>query len=980
MIQDLLNNAVVYALGWTLVHSLWWALFLALITRLIFTKVNAGKAEWRYRLSLAALAGVLAGAVVIFVHYYQQFEGLPMEAELPVAGPGDTVVFDWEQFLAGGSHQATFTWEQVSQQLERYFPPLVFLWLLGAVFMGFRLAGSWLFLRRLGTQGVQAPTEEWNRLFNHLCSKMGIRRPVRLYWSKRVQEPITLRHLKPVVLFPLGLLTQLSPEQIEIVLLHELAHIKRWDYLVNWLQSLLELLFFYHPAVWWLSAQVRTAREHCCDDLVLQADQGQRMLYAQTLTQMSAYSLNLKTKLAMSYNGDNQSFTFRVKRLFGQVDQNRSWQKPILSGLLLLVFLALILVNTTHLLADNNPNTMTKEELLNLLDPEIRNWVLDEEIPVLDTIPEGEKKKVDQSSLIEASESLFGLKKEFQQKAIYLDGVFQGVGKEGLRKIDKSKIQFWSELQPGALTLEKYGPEAKNGAVDFITKPMEKRGVITRGDTLVVHRYDNNTDLPIFDIIPNGDTLPAYFLDGKRIGDEHLDGFFNLPPDKIDQVEVIKGKEAIIDGIRHPEGAVMVYTKAYAKKMAVAQKVVPKVKSEMEEPLVIIDGVRQGFGKDKIAHLKPEEIESVNVLKGETAAGKYGEDGQHGVIEVTTKGQRSVGEKEEIEIPSSTKIRIRQPENNEDPLFVVDGKVIGKGKTKLEYLDPMDIESINVLKGESAVVKYGDDGQNGVVVVQTKNARPISTEMKLDKNLKKSTFKFGPKGDTEKMDPLVVFNNQPIGKASKVGKQFKEGEGHMITFSGPTKDLIEKYGAEAKEGVVFVTQYFERPVEQAGNLDEAMVYINGEKKGLWKEIGPSLDQNQIETVSIIGKDYLPAEYAESPTDIVLVKLKGFKELSDTQLKVPAEQPALAIQPVGNMEVFPNPFQGNMQIRFRLEKAAPTKVSVFNAQGQLVKVIQDDVLVAGPHQVDWEAAHVPIGNYTVVLESGDLRVSKTVVKQ
>ena len=1264
MIQDLLNNALVHALGWTLVHSLWLALLLALITRLIFLKVDAGKANLRYRISLAALSGILVGAVLIFVHYYQQFE-LPTADLGPevIMEANDGVLFDWELLAPVEEQKAGLTWEQVTLQLERYFPVLVFLWLLGAVFMGFRLVGSWLYLRRMGTQGIQEPTGEWRLIFKNLCTKMGVRRPVQLYWSERVQEPITLRHLKPVVLFPLGLLSQLSPEQVEIVLLHELAHIRRWDYLVNWLQSLLELLFFYHPAVWWLSAQVRTAREHCCDDLVIQPDQGRRMLYAQTLTQVSAYSLNLNSKLAMSYNGNNQSFTFRVKRLFGQVDQSRSWQKPMLSGLLVLIFLALVLVNSTNLMADDNRGMMSEEDLLELLDPEIRNLVLEEEIPVLDTIPI--QKASREEKLKEGAETLFGLKdlslvqeNKDKKKAVFTNGEFIGYG-EISGTYPKEYFDI-IKIEDGKKAMAIYGPKAEYGAFDFISKNRIKGGSISFTDSLDVFRFDPYDYPPKPELATTGDSLPAYFVDGKRVHGNPKEVIPNLTPEMIASVDVLKGESAIVEGERFPNGIVMIYTKKYIEKTKADES---KPESELTPPLIVIDGIRQGFGKEKIAHLKPEQIATINVLKGESATDKHGEEAKNGVIEVFTKPESELappliiidgirqgfgkekiahlkpeqiatinvlkgesatdkhGEEAKngvIEVftkPVDASIETKEKDGanvvvrgirssvEKDPLFVVDGVIMEKGKVEVEELDPNDIETINVLKGESATKKYGDQGENGVVEINTKNGKkPMSTSMKMGKTLKKSVFKYGPKGKTQKMNPLVVFNEEPLGKVSKVGGKFKEGEMDMIRFSGPTKDLIKNYGAEAKDGVVFVTKFSEEPEKEENELDNAMVYINGEKKGFWKDIVTTIDKTQIKTVNIYGKETLPDAYADSPHDIVLIDMKeqiskdgeaelSFRFFGDAKIEEPGQEPTLiktdkmtmtlkdqkpastegenkimrfsseggisvqtlirgngklpllildgkvvasndpvwqqlapeavkqiifieegpALLPYGDaakfglmriyteagiskessqsnsikiseqafedylfkagpkgqeklvdplvilngkavgkhseavnryrisadeietvtfsgfveealvqkfgeaarngivtvrtkkeispvipmaemdnsnyplliekdIKVFPNPFGQSTRVSFKLMKEATVKISVYNAQGQLVKVIMDDKLPAGPQQVDWDSANASIGNYTIVLESGGKSVSKTVVKQ
>ncbi|HKK77542.1 MAG TPA: M56 family metallopeptidase [Saprospiraceae bacterium] len=1185
MIDNLMNNAVITALGWTLVHSLWIALVFAGITRLFFTKVDAKRALLRYRISLGSMVGLLVLTIGIFVHYYTSFEApeVALGPEISMQ-TNETVFLDWEQ-VAPTESASPWSWSQVALQLEHYFPILVLLWLLGATFMGVRLAGSWWYLHRMGTQGLQTPDEEWTRLFNHLCTKMGVRRPVRLYWSERVQEPVTLRHIKPIVLFPLGLLTQLSPEQVEIVLLHELAHIKRWDYLVNWVQSLLELLFFYHPAVWWLSAQVRTAREHCCDDLVLQADQQQRMLYAQTLTQLSVYSLNFKSKLAMSYSGNNnQSFTFRVKRLFGQADQSRMGQKPILSGLLVLAFMALIMLNSSNVFAENPTPDNAEEALLALLDPEIRNLVLDEETLILDTIP---VQKKENSS--EASASLEGVTPIY-----FLDG--KKISKTaydqlGITPDQISRVDVKKDAEIDGISY----PE---GAVMIYTKAYvaEQEGRLVEPDDLV------EGSRTLFGV------KPLIIMDGKRLGSgkELLE---KIEPEKIATVNVYKDEKAIEKfGSEAQNGVVEVFTKDYLAKQ---KKESPAIDAK---PLIILDGVRQGFGKEKLEDLISFDIASIKVLKGKSATEKYGVEAAEGAIEVytiafdvsqqtkeegktaatTVQGYRRTTETEG-EVPAS-KIKVRGIRKAEDgkPLFIIDGIIVGRSTTdeELQKMKPADIESINVLKGESATKKYGDAGTEGVVEITTKKKEPTTTSMKMGKDLKKSVFKYGPKGSLRKMNPLVVLNEKAVGRASNVGSKFKEGEMDMIRFSGPSPELLFRFGKEAGEGVVFVTTDVEAKAVEAKGLDDSMVYINGEKRGLWKEVKGSIDKTQIASVNIYGKEVLPAEYAGSPHDVVLVTLKDQMQKGDgravelsfqgkASIGSPDEKPMEmdaddftmtlknlqpantdgedkitrfsaeegisikaflhdnarhpllildgevaaahdpAIQnlasetvkevilieggpallpygeaakygvmriytdagitkergtsnsvkiseeafekyqfkagpngqekpvdplvilngkPVGKhsafsaknsisideieyttftgfatddqiqrygdaaregivqvytkdamenssattleskVDVFPNPFGSSTRINFDLESPARVKVSVFNAQGQLIKTLVDGQLPAGPQQFDWNSAGAPVGTYTVIVESGEWRSNKTIVKQ
>ena len=155
--------------------------------------------------------------------------------------------FNFDQ-LSEGSSSAAFSFQQLINQLETIFPILVLVWLVGTLIMGFRLIGGWWYLNKLSKRGLHSPEEKYLTLFSDLCTKNGSSSIGSFFcFRNRIAEPITLRHLKPIILMPIGLLTQLSPEQVEVILLHELAHVKRYDYLFNWLQSVLELLFFLSP-------------------------------------------------------------------------------------------------------------------------------------------------------------------------------------------------------------------------------------------------------------------------------------------------------------------------------------------------------------------------------------------------------------------------------------------------------------------------------------------------------------------------------------------------------------------------------------------------------------------------------------------------------------------------------------------------------------------------------------------------------------
>ena len=150
-------------------------------------------------------------------------------------------------------------------RLENYFPLLMLIYSLGLAFMLCRLLINIVQLRGLRKQGTIIPEMQLTDLVTLLQQQFGITRPVQLFLSTRINVPMMLGTLKPIILLPVATINHLTTEQVEAILLHELAHIKRHDYLLNIFQTVAETVLFFNPFVWLLSGIIRREREHCCD-------------------------------------------------------------------------------------------------------------------------------------------------------------------------------------------------------------------------------------------------------------------------------------------------------------------------------------------------------------------------------------------------------------------------------------------------------------------------------------------------------------------------------------------------------------------------------------------------------------------------------------------------------------------------------------------------------------------------------------------
>ncbi len=193
-------------------------------------------------------------------------------------------------------------------------PWLVLAWFAGAVIFWARLTGGWIVASRMRSMLVRPAPAEWQRKLDELKTRIRISQPVRLLTSALIQVPTVVGWLRPVILMPVGALAGLPAEQIEALLAHELAHIRRHDYLVNILQSIAEALLFYHPAVWWISSQIRNERELCCDDVAV-AISGDAFTYVRALADLEQHR---PAHLNLSLAANGGSLPDRVARLLGQ--------------------------------------------------------------------------------------------------------------------------------------------------------------------------------------------------------------------------------------------------------------------------------------------------------------------------------------------------------------------------------------------------------------------------------------------------------------------------------------------------------------------------------------------------------------------------------------------------------------------------------------------------------------------------------------
>lgn len=341
----LLAHPVMQTLGWTLLHFIWQGALVALLYAGVALSLRRATANARYAFACACMFLMLALPVATFFQLNSNAAAAAFDRRAPEAAPAElsgAAGAPTKSASAPARLYANFLImpddEGASAPLQRWaedrfasaLPWLVLGWLAGALMLTLRLAGGWMLTERLRREPAGALARDWQETLARLARQLRVSRPVRLCESALVEVPTVIGCLRPVILVPASALTGLSAQQLEALLAHELAHIRRHDYFCNLLQSVVETVLFYHPAVWWLSGRVRVEREHACDDLAVRAT-GDVLVYARalaTLETLRGRKANPRT-LAVAANGG--ILMQRIQRLI-KVQPAPAGRSPLLAG------------------------------------------------------------------------------------------------------------------------------------------------------------------------------------------------------------------------------------------------------------------------------------------------------------------------------------------------------------------------------------------------------------------------------------------------------------------------------------------------------------------------------------------------------------------------------------------------------------------------------------------------------------------------
>jgi len=339
MLEQLFNSPFLYSLSLTLVHFLWQGLLVAFILKSLLFIIDKNKSKLRYTLSTLAMLSNALLAVLTFTMVYPDTNAGINSYLSPI--PLTSLVNELTQ------QNALLTYQELLPSILAYSLPYIsVLWLVTIVILSSKLLIEIRNVNNLPMHSSISPSLALSVRFDELAKQIKLTKTPKLLISLKAEVPMAIGWLKPVVLLPASMVTGLNSAQLEMLILHELAHIRRHDYLVNFLQTLIELLFFFHPGVHWIGKQMRNEREYCSDDIAVQHC-GDAIAYAHTLTDTASLCAknHFHTIPTMAMAASGGDLKERVLRLVDHHCAPTNNTSKWLAAVSLLLALALLSVN-----------------------------------------------------------------------------------------------------------------------------------------------------------------------------------------------------------------------------------------------------------------------------------------------------------------------------------------------------------------------------------------------------------------------------------------------------------------------------------------------------------------------------------------------------------------------------------------------------------------------------------------------------------
>jgi bla regulator protein BlaR1 len=299
--MEALLNTIISAFGWSIFHSLWQGAVIYALLFLFLQSRSATSSKIKHNLAFGAICLMFVSFLLTFVSIIK-IPASALNINLPQQLP---LNFD------AGIMSTPMTLSSIA---ERYFPYLVGLYALGLIIQCFLIIHGYRKLNDIKNSNHIPVPELWSLRFTHILGSLNINKQVGFYLSDKVNVPLVIGFFKPVILFPVCLATQLEITQVEAILIHELSHIRRNDFLLNLIKTGIETMLFFNPFVWLSSRFICIEREHDCDDLVVRTT-GTPLTYAHALLKIELIKEKDTPTLSLAASGSSQHLYQRIKRI-----------------------------------------------------------------------------------------------------------------------------------------------------------------------------------------------------------------------------------------------------------------------------------------------------------------------------------------------------------------------------------------------------------------------------------------------------------------------------------------------------------------------------------------------------------------------------------------------------------------------------------------------------------------------------------------
>jgi beta-lactamase regulating signal transducer with metallopeptidase domain len=353
----LYDSPFLIALGWTIASSLWQTALLWLIYQIINSANGKILPALKHSVATLFLCISFVWFAVTFVQNYNEVATLKQSLQ-NVANSNITLA----QTLFSISIAKGLGSNYVTTVFNNFLPYLSAAYLIILLVLLIKLTRAYLFSVKLKTQGLIEPALQWIQFVDKYALHIGIKRKIKVLLSQKIDVPATLSFFKPVILLPVATLNHLTVQQVESVLLHELAHIRRNDYLINIAVAVIETVLFFNPFVYLLAKSLKKEREHCCDDLVLQYTFNPYD-YASALLSLEKMRIGIQP-LAVAATGESGQLLNRVKRIMNVKNSHFNYGQKLIALLItafMLLSLAWLLPSSDQHFNNNNKPTTTTE-------------------------------------------------------------------------------------------------------------------------------------------------------------------------------------------------------------------------------------------------------------------------------------------------------------------------------------------------------------------------------------------------------------------------------------------------------------------------------------------------------------------------------------------------------------------------------------------------------------------------------------------